>query len=117
MDYSTYVAAHKKNEAERKAVLEERRRAAHVVAQRIAAMLRRDFGAADVYLFGSSLRSGEFHALSDIDLAAAGIPSENYFAAVFAALRLGREYSVDLLQLSNCRPALRETILREGIKL
>ncbi len=117
MEYSTYITAHKKREAERKAALEQSRLVASAIAEQIAAMLRCDFGATEVYLFGSTLRHGEFHAHSDIDLAANGIPSQDYFTAVFQALRMAGEFSVDLLQLAACRPALRHAILREGIKL
>lgn len=117
MDYSNYIAALRKREAARKRAFEQRREAAHRIASKIAAMLRHDFAATDVYLFGSVLRPGEFHALSDIDLAASGIASSDYLAAVYQALRLGGEFSVDLLDFSACRPALRVAIQREGVKL
>ncbi len=117
IDYSPYIEGLKRREAERKAALEKRRLKALTVARQIADMLRHDFGATDIYLFGSTLRSGEFHAHSDIDLAANGIEPERYLAAVAQALIMGEEFSVDLLNFSGCQPELKDTILREGFKL
>jgi len=117
IDYAPYIEGLRKREARRKSRLEERRKKAVLVAREIAAMLHRDFAATEVYLFGSTLRPGEFHAHSDIDLAATGIDPDRYFVAVYESLARGKEFSVDLLELEACRPALKASILREGIKL
>lgn len=117
VDYSPYIDGLKRREAARKAWLEKRRQRACLVAQRIAEMLRRDFGATTIYQFGSTLRASGFHAHSDIDLAAEGIPSEQYFAAIGQALMMSDEFSVDLLEISSCQPELKDIILKEGIIL
>ncbi|MDZ7364092.1 MAG: nucleotidyltransferase domain-containing protein [candidate division KSB1 bacterium] len=114
VDYSPYIEGLKRREAERKASLEKRRQKALVVAQQIAEMLRRDFDAKEIYLFGSALRPGEFHAHSDIDLAAEGIAPERYFSAVGRALMMSDEFSVDLLDFSECLPELKTVICRRG---
>jgi predicted nucleotidyltransferase len=114
IDYSPYIEGLKRREAERKARLENRRQKALAVAQQIAGMLRRDFGATKIYLFGSTLRLKGFHSHSDIDLAVDGIDPQRYFSAVGQALMMSDEFSVDLLEISACRPELKEIILKEG---
>lgn len=117
IDYSPYIEGLKRRETARKALLEKRRQRACVIAKQIAEMLRRDFGATTIYQFGSTLRPSGFHAHSDIDLAADGIASKQYFAAVGKALMMSDEFSVDLLEISSCQPELKDTILKEGIML
>lgn len=117
MDYSPYLTGLKKRKAEHETALEVRRRKAFEAATQIAFMLRRDFGVMEVYLFGSTTQTGEFHEHSDIDLAVKGLPARDYFHAVAKALSLGKEFSVDLLDLSRCRPELRSAIAKKGIVL
>jgi predicted nucleotidyltransferase len=73
-----------------------------------------NFGATKIYLFGSTLRLKGFHSHSDIDLAVDGIDPKRYFSAVGQALMMSDEFSVDLLEISACRPELKEIILKEG---
>lgn len=117
IDYSPYIAGLQRRERERKASLEQRRQRALETAKKIALSLRHDFGASEVYLFGSTLAPGEFHAHSDIDIAAIGIDPKRYLSAIGEVLGMSGEFSVDVLDFSSCRPELKASILKEGIKL
>ncbi len=94
-----------------------RRRAAWRVARRAAQLLRQEFGAQRVVIFGSLSQRGGFTSWSDIDLAAWGIPDERFYRAVAAVTALSARFKVDLIDPETCRPALRQAIEREGIEL
>jgi predicted nucleotidyltransferase len=91
-----------------------RRRRALRVARAAAEVLRRDFGAGRIIVFGSLARSGHFTAWSDIDLAAWGIPPELFYAAVARVTGLSTEFKVDLLDPESCSASLRERVECEG---
>lgn len=93
------------------------RRQALRTARRAAELLRESFGATRVVLFGSLAKRGGFTPWSDIDLAAWGIPTERFYAAVAAVTGLSAEFKVDLVDPDFCRPALRIAIDREGLDL
>ncbi len=75
------------------------------------------FEADKVILFGSVAKSGLFNKWSDIDLATVGIPDNRFYAAVAAATGYNPEFKVDLVDLNDCSPTLKEAILREGVEL
>ncbi|MEB3292463.1 MAG: nucleotidyltransferase domain-containing protein [Synechococcales bacterium] len=81
----------------------------------ISTVLQRDFGATQIILFGSLVKQ-RFHANSDIDIAAAGIPAMDYFAAVAAVNQVSRRW-VDLKPLEALEPHFRDRILAEGTLL
>lgn len=86
-------------------------------ARVVAAMLRRDFGATRVILFGSLARGG-FHAESDIDLAVAGIPPKGWFRAYSAANQLARHYRwVELFPLEALDEHFLRRVLETGVEL
>jgi len=80
-------------------------------------MLRRDFGATRVVLFGSVTSPEQFSKWSDIDLAAWGIAPEKFYAAVGALMRLSPEFRIDLLDLDVARPEIRRAAETLGIEL
>lgn len=89
--------------------------ALRVRADDVAAVLRSEFGATEVILFGS-LVEGDVHAGSDVDLAVRGIPPGRYFEALArAADLLGCD--VDLVELETARPALLSRIQETGLVL
>lgn len=75
-------------------------------------LLRQEFGAIRAIVFGSLVRGG-FHQNSDIDIAAEGIPTADYFAAVAAINRVSRRW-VDLKPLESLEPHFRERVLATG---
>jgi len=68
-----------------------------------------------VVAFGSLAHRAWFSSWSDIDLAAWGIPPDQFYRAVAAVTGINSEFEVDLVDLEGCRPAVRQFIEREGI--
>jgi predicted nucleotidyltransferase len=91
---------------------EERRRHLRELAARVADVLRSEFGAPRVWVFGSVVRPW-FHEGSDLDLAAEGIAPERRGSAWDRAMELA-DTAVDLVFLEEATPPLRERILADG---
>lgn len=87
------------------------------VARKAAHILKRDFGAVEVILFGSLVEPSHFTRWSDIDLAAWGIPPDKYYEAVAMVTGLSDIFRIDLVDPATCRPGLLEVIQHEGISL
>jgi len=94
--------------------LAKRRRRAVATARKAAELLRREFGAKQVFVFGSLARHGGFTMWSDIDIAAQGIPSKRFFEAVGTITGLSAEFKIDLVDIESCSIAMRKTIQTEG---
>ncbi len=97
--------------------LDARWEQAQKLANKVAELLRKNFGATKVILFGSLLNRAWFTQWSDIDLAAWGIPKERYFAAVAYVTGLSQDFRIDLIDPETCRPNLLEVINKEGIEI
>jgi len=108
------AAAEEAGQAQR---TERRRRKAWRVAQKAARLLRDKFGARKVVVIGSLVHDGWFTPWSDIDLAAWGIPPEDFYGAVAAVTGLSAVFRVDLVDPEACRDSLRTILEREGIEL
>lgn len=81
-------------------------------AARAAEVLRREFGATRVWLFGSVRRSW-FHDASDLDLAVEGVPSSQLGVAWDRLVELlGVE--IDLVGVEDAPPELRRRITESG---
>ncbi|MEP7199655.1 MAG: nucleotidyltransferase domain-containing protein [Chloroflexota bacterium] len=94
-----------------------RRARAWECTQRAVTVLREQFGAHDVIAFGSLVGQGIFDEHSDIDLAVTGIAPQKFFRAWADAARVTDEFELDLVDLADCAPALREKIRAEGAPL
>jgi uncharacterized protein len=103
----------RRRRAKMSAVISSRRRAMSA-ARKAAKLLKTEFGAKEVILFGSLARRIGFTLWSDIDLASRGIPSEKYLAAMDTVLYLSPEFKIDLVELETCSPALLKSIEEEG---
>jgi len=108
------LSAIQRRKTMKSAKLTKRRRRAAITARKAAELLRREFGAGDVFLFGSIARRGSFTLWSDIDIAARGILPTRFFEAVGAVTGLSAEFKIDLIDLETCPTAMRETIEAEG---
>lgn len=96
---------------------ERRRKRAMRLARQAAALLRNEFDATKVVLFGSLANHSNFTLWSDIDLAVFGVPADRFYAAVAAIIGLSAEFKVDLVDAEACKVSLREAIDRDGIEL
>ena len=108
------LEAIKKRRAKFRAEIASRRRRAHLAARKAAKLLKTEYSAKEVILFGSLARRVGFTRWSDIDLAVRGIPSEIYLKAMDTVLYLSPEFKIDLVELESCPPALLKSIEEEG---
>ena len=99
------------------ALQEERWADAWNVARLVARLLREDFQAHRVVVFGSLTHRAWFNPSSDIDLAAWGIPDDQYYRAVAAVTGISSDFKVDLVDPESCQASLRRVIEREGIEI
>jgi predicted nucleotidyltransferase len=114
---AVYRATARRRAAEATRALAFRRARAREVAQQAAVLLKEQFGATQVAVFGSTVHGHWFSATSDIDIAASGLASDDYFTAVARLQDLSPEFKVDLVALEHCKAELRESIAREGVIL
>jgi predicted nucleotidyltransferase len=117
-DFSEYVDAWRTRLARREGERRIRVQQLREVAQACARRLVQDFGAREVYLFGSLLDEELAHERSDIDLAVKGLEGKLYFKAlskVWELLPAGVE--LDLVPLEQARPSLAERVKAEGVLL
>lgn len=84
-------------------------------ASEAAAVLRREFGVTDVWLFGSVAES-RVHEASDVDIAVRGLKWER-FADAHDAMVVLFGTSVDLVALETAAPSLIAKVERRGIRL
>ncbi|MEW6751945.1 MAG: nucleotidyltransferase domain-containing protein [Candidatus Latescibacterota bacterium] len=108
MDLDELAAAWRDRLTRRRAEHLERAEAARRAARQAAAVLRREFGVEEVWLFGS-LASEPKHEAFDIDLAVRGLRADRYFHALSRVAEvLGRP--VDLVTLETCSERLRRAV-------
>jgi len=109
-----YRATARRRQQEELEAKDCRRELAWKVARHAAGLLREQFGASRVVIFGSLVRGQSFSRWSDIDLAAWGLRPNDYFVAVARLQDLSPDFEIDLVAMEHCRPELQEVILREG---
>ena len=107
----------KKAKGNDRVALAKRRRRAVATARKAAELLRHEFGAKKIFVFGSLARHGGFTLWSDIDIAAQGIPSKRFFEAVGTITGLSAEFKIDLVDIESCPITMRKTIQTEGKSL
>jgi len=117
MNYTPYIQKLRECRAQEKALAENSRQQALAAAREIAAVLKRDFLAQRVILFGSVLSPEHFHLRSDIDMATLGVPPKQFFKASGCVIDLAKPFNIDLINLKDCRPALSEKIVTRGMEL
>ncbi|MEW5939439.1 MAG: nucleotidyltransferase domain-containing protein [Chloroflexota bacterium] len=99
-----------------KSLAEARLQKAWGVARRGAAILKSDFGAKKVMVFGSVTQPELFHARSDVDLAVWGLAEREYFRAVGILQGLDASIGVDVVLAEDASPQLAKAI-EEGQEL
>lgn len=110
------TTAQRREEQERQEQIQRRQRALSL-AQQAARLLRTDFQARQVILFGSLARGDFFHRRSDIDLVVAGVKSQDFWRAWSALDKLGGEFEIDLVDIETASPNLRLVLEQEGVEL
>ncbi len=106
----------REREAARQAGLADRRAAARKAAEAVAALLKEQFGATRVVVFGS-LVSGVFDEASDIDLVVQGVPPGRFYRGWTEAARLARGFELDLVAMEEARPWLSDLLAVGGVDL
>ena len=94
---------------------QERYQRAWQLAREAAELLRREYGATRVVVFGSLLRPSMFDERSDVDIAAWGIAPQDTLRAMSAVAYLDREIEVNLVDVSTCQPGILHVIEQEGV--
>lgn len=81
-------------------------------------LLREQFGASRVKVFGSLVDKDRYTRWSDIDLAVWDIAPEQYFKALGAVNDLSADIKVDLIEPELCSsPTLKQIIEEEGTEI
>ena len=104
----------RKRRAKFSAEIASRRRCALIAARKAAKLLKSEFGAKEVILFGSLARRGSFTLYSDIDLAVRGITPEKFYAAVSAMMDVSVDFKIDLVEPEDCSPTMFKNIEKDG---
>ena len=86
-------------------------------AEKAAALLKQEFGAKEVFLFGSLLSSESVHVESDIDLAVWGVSCDRYCEAVGTLLCSTEGFNVDLIRLEAASNSLLNCVASQGVRL
>jgi predicted nucleotidyltransferase len=86
-------------------------------ARRAAEILKHEFGATRVVLFGSLAHRLWFTQWSDIDLAAWGIAPAEFYRAAGLIAELSRDFKIDVVDPATCRASVLEEIQQDGIEL
>jgi predicted nucleotidyltransferase len=84
------------------------------IARQAAKLLKEQFGATRVVVFGSLAHEHWFSKTSDVDLAAWGLKTEDYFHIVGKLQDLSTEFEIDLVEMKQCKPSLQKAIEKEG---
>jgi predicted nucleotidyltransferase len=94
-----------------------RRRQAWRFARRAAALLKQEYGATRVVVFGSLAHGAWFHAGSDLDLAVEGLKPGVIWRAWSAVERVAPGFQVDLIELETATDRLHQRIQEQGKEL
>jgi predicted nucleotidyltransferase len=87
------------------------------IARKAARVLREEFGAKRVVVFGSLAHQLWYSPRSDIDIAVWGIAPEIFFRAAARVDRVAKGFEIDVLDPDDCRPSVRQEIEEDGIDL
>ena len=112
--YSPYIQRAKEESRKQQKDLDIRWEQAWNLAQDIAFRLKTRYNAKKVIVFGSLLHRKGFRGDSDIDIAVSGIPPRQFFRAVYD-IALGEEdFDIDIVDVEDCKPYIRQAIEVEG---
>ncbi len=107
-----YRRTAREREADLRRQVAERREHAWNLAHQAAQILKEEFGASRVVVFGSLIHPDKFHFHSDIDLGVWDI--KDYFRAVARLMDLDPQIEFDLVPVEDARPGILAVIEQEG---
>ena len=84
------------------------------LARQAAKLLKENYGATRVVVFGSLTHLNCFNKWSDVDIAAWGISPEDTFRAMGAMTDISKDIEINLVDIDTCRATLRAIIECEG---
>ncbi|MER3435207.1 MAG: nucleotidyltransferase [Leptolyngbya sp. ERB_1_1] len=92
-------------------------RRAWELVPRLAEILREQFGANQVVVFGSLTDQNRYTPWSDIDLAVWGIAPGQFYTALGVLNEISSEFKIDLVDPTDrsCRPSIKQAIERTGV--
>lgn len=114
---AVYRQAAKQRAQERLRSRQSRHQRGWEIAQQAAQILKQQYGADKVAVFGSMLSSDRVHEQSDLDLAVWGLDKRLYYEAISRLLDLDPSISIDLVEVETVRPKIQAVIEREGVLL
>lgn len=86
------------------------------IVPKLAALLKGQYGAERVRVFGSLMDKDRYTRWSDIDIAVWGIAPANYYRAIGAVNDFAAPIKVDLVEPEHCSsPTLKQIIEEEGV--
>ena len=115
--YDTYVTSWRARLNKENRELEDRRVRAFGKAKECAEVLKKEFGAKRVILYGSALHPDTSTRHSDIDLAVEGVKDSEIFYAGARVEAVAEDIFVDLTPLEDAKPYILKSIEEEGIIL
>jgi len=116
-EIAEYRAAARRRWEREQQQLATRERRAWELARRAAALLREQFGATRVVVFGSLVHKECFTPWSDVDVAAWGVRPADTFRATGAVMDIDPEIEVNLVDVQACASSLLTVIEAEGVTL
>ncbi len=114
---AVYRATAQRRREQEQPELYRRQKQAWVAARRAARLLKEQFKATRVVVFGSLARESGFTRWSDVDIAAWGIAPEDTFRAIGAVMDLDTEIPVNLVDVNTCRTSLLKAVEQDGVDL
>jgi predicted nucleotidyltransferase len=97
--------------------IKPRREKAWKLARKAAKILREQYHATRVAVFGSLLHEARFTEWSDVDIAAWGIAPDQTFRAIGTVMDLDSSFAMNLADVNTCTSSLREAIEAEAVDL
>lgn len=96
---------------------QERRKVGWAAARKAAELLRTQYNATRVIVFGSLVHDGRFTRWSDVDIAAWGLAEPDWLKALGAIMELKAGIEVNLIDIETSAPSLRAAIERDGVDI
>jgi uncharacterized protein len=85
------------------------------IAKKAAEILKKEFGAQQVAVFGSIAQKELYHLRSDIDIAVWGLDEKKIHRAIAKLLELEPSQRIDLVRIEDARDSLQSVINQEGV--